>query len=489
MSGGGAALVVIPLRDGSELRVTPDGVRVGEHLYELGRIQDARQVAPNPVTIALRVAGSGMVEFQPVQPEQGALALEAIYRLRTELRPPGFEPVSATPPGFPPVPRPGAPYPPAAPGYAPYAPYAPPGYPYTGGYPSYGPPPYAPAARGPSPNATRGELTPYPRGVGETLSAIFQLYGKHFGAWIKLALCVVLPQVLLIGILNVAQDELGGTNPFVAATGGTGATSSALLGANNCTLTLPSFSASDLATFGAFTGASLVLSFLFGAWQTGAFAHAGREAVLGRRVPVGASVRRGAGRFVPVLFTSLLALLCEVVWLAPGVVCLGLAIADLNGANICDSQTIVATHPTAAALDAAGFLLLVAGGLTTAFFAVRLAVAPYIAATEPAGPFRALSRGWRLTRGSWWRVFVVLIVLAVTTGVIGLAVVTVAGVLPALELLVANPLIQVLLSPLLELAYVVLLFDLRLRREGYASVTREAETPVAAAQPASPPMG
>src|SRR5579859_3065725 len=63
MSGGAAPLIAIALRDGAVLRVEAAGVRLGDQLYELARIQDARQVAPDPETFALRVAGSGLVEF------------------------------------------------------------------------------------------------------------------------------------------------------------------------------------------------------------------------------------------------------------------------------------------------------------------------------------------------------------------------------------------------------------------------------------------
>ena len=496
MSGGGAALVGIPLRDGSELRVTPEGVRTGDRLYEIERIQDARQVSPDPETIALRVAGAGLVEFQPARRGDGAVVLEAIFRLRPALRPPGFEPVHSVPPGFPPPT--GAPYPPPPQGNPPYAPYppSPPNAPYPPrgfasppGYPPQGAP-FAPAAYGPSPNSTQGELTPYPRSIGETLSAIFQLYGKHFGAWLRLGLVVVLPQVLLLGALGAVQDYVGGINPFAPISPSTTGTSSALLGANGCTLQLPSISARDLVTIGAFTGGSLLLSILFGAWQTGAFASAGREAVLGRRVRVGAGISHGTRRYVPVLAATVLTQVCGLIWIVPGTVCLALALTDLNGANICDSQALLQTHPTAATLDVVGFMLLVVGIVATLLFVVRLAFAPYVAATEPVGPFHALKRSWQLTHGSWWRIAMVLLVVLFSVGVISLVVSAVASVLPAVDLLVANPLLQLLVTPALELTYVVLLFDLRLRKEGFAAVTRaETETPVGATQPVSPPVG
>src|SRR5689334_5169624 len=142
MSGGAAPLIAIALRDGAILRVEAAGVRLGDRLYELGRIQDARQVAPDPETFALRVGGSGLVEFQPARAGDGALALDALFRLRPDLRPAGFEPPRAPAAGM---------FPPAVPPYGPaplggYPPPPPAGYgmPPAQGFPPY--PPYPPSA-------------------------------------------------------------------------------------------------------------------------------------------------------------------------------------------------------------------------------------------------------------------------------------------------------------------------------------------------------
>src|SRR5262245_53168332 len=130
MSGPGVLPVIIPLRDGAELRVDVDGVSVYGRRYERERIQDARQVAPEPETIALRIAGAGLLEFQPVRPGDGRIALEALYRLRPDLRPAGFAPFSLAPGDFPPPP---------------HAPSPGPGYVGAGYYaPGYVTPPHAP---------------------------------------------------------------------------------------------------------------------------------------------------------------------------------------------------------------------------------------------------------------------------------------------------------------------------------------------------------
>src|SRR5690348_15485466 len=99
--------LTISLRDGSQAALGDERMRVGEREFAVADIQDARQVAPDPPTIALRVAGARHgVELQPTQPEEGTLLLEAIFRLRPALRPAGFEAPTALPSGFPPLPAP-----------------------------------------------------------------------------------------------------------------------------------------------------------------------------------------------------------------------------------------------------------------------------------------------------------------------------------------------------------------------------------------------
>ena len=111
MSGGATPLVSIPLRDGTELRIASDGVQNGSRVIELAKIQDARRVSPNPEIIALRVAGMGLLEYEPERDGDGTIALEALYQLRPDLRPVGF----GAPPGT--AAYPGYPQYPPAPGY------------------------------------------------------------------------------------------------------------------------------------------------------------------------------------------------------------------------------------------------------------------------------------------------------------------------------------------------------------------------------------
>src|SRR5262249_29372288 len=174
-------------------------------LFEVTRLQDARQVAPDPLTIAVRVAGERqLIEFQPQQPQEGLVALEAIYRLRPDLRPAGFETPAAVPGAWPPPPPPAPPYPP----YGPFAAYGPPPYPppsgmpFPPGYLPYGPPPIG--GFPPRPDMADGKLTPFPRDIGGVLGAVFNLFAAHWRAWVALGLLVT----LIPGVLSGASQVL-----------------------------------------------------------------------------------------------------------------------------------------------------------------------------------------------------------------------------------------------------------------------------------------
>src|SRR5258708_38178611 len=77
MDAEAAQSFVIALQDGTELHIGAKGARIGARLYELARIQDARQVSPEPETLALRVAGGGVGGVCPARRGGGRAALEA----------------------------------------------------------------------------------------------------------------------------------------------------------------------------------------------------------------------------------------------------------------------------------------------------------------------------------------------------------------------------------------------------------------------------
>jgi hypothetical protein len=440
MSGWGAPEVTIPLRDGTVLRVGPEGVHVGDQVFSLRALHDARLVSPAPETIALRLADERLVECQPARPGDAAVALEAIYRLRPDLRPAGFAPLHSLPPTFPP------PQPP---------PVAPPGF-----YPSpaASPPGYAPYFA-PNPNALQPELTPIPRTFGQLLGAVFQLYFKHWTRWLALGLCVGIWPGLLVGVALVVSLALLGLDP----SGGY----LALISSPSSSVTTPALNPlqgqDQLVLVGLLAG-SLGLLLFFVPWQAATLGVAARAAVLGRPVKISAALSGGLRRLLPVLGVYVLeALLFGVVF---GVVAgVGVLLGFVLGSTLVGSRedALLSLVLWLLALE----LLMYVG---IVYLGVRLALAPYAAATQRIGPARALGTSWRLTRGNFWRTLGVLFIVGLVVNTLSNAVSVVQLVSIPAAFLVLLPLVLGLTVPLSTLAAVVVLYDLRLRREGYQAV-------------------
>ncbi len=516
MSGGGVPLAVISLRDGSELHVTQAGVKIGERFYTLASIQDARQVAPDPETIALRIAGTGLVEFQPARAGDGAMALEALFRLRPELRPAGFAPPNTPQAAFGAYPQPMQPYP----GYPPYAPfpgYMPgpmpgsmppmtppqPGYPLPQGAPVMPPPPGFPPPPpvgmpmpfAPNPNTLQPEITPVPRDFGQLLGAIFRLYGKHFRSFLLLGLCVALPLALLFGGIETVDYMvfMGGPScsPFMNTN-----PSTTHCGPPSWLTTTPSAELM-LLVVGIGIPVVAILALVLIAWQTAALGLGARDAVLGRRIRIGASVRGGLRRLMPTLGAQFLMSLLLMLTMLPLIVLYVLFLTSMLGSmNTPYDQT--QASQTSALFSA--YVLSICLAMPFCFvllyyFMVRLGFAPYAAATMRLGPGRAIAASWRLTRGNWWRTFFVIFIMSMIAGAAASIGEPLAVLFPPAFYLVIYPAIQVLAAPLIALTNMVLLSDLRLRHEGYASAVQDAAPGKGAGQtqkpdstpPSSPP--
>jgi hypothetical protein len=443
MNGWGAPEVSIPLRDGAELRVGPEGVRVGDQVFSLHALHDARLVSPEPETIALRLMDERLVEYQPARPGDAAVALEAIYRLRPDLRPAGFAPVHSLPPTFPP-PQP--------------TPFAPPSFYPT---PAAPPPRYAPYFP-PNPIALQPELTPNPRTFGQLLDAVFQLYFKHWTKWLALALCVGIWPGLLAGTALVVGLALVGLDP-------SGGYLSLILSPSSSVTTLtlnPLLGRDQLVLVGLVAG-SLVLLLFFVPWQVATLGIAARAAVLGRPIKIGAALSGGLRRLLPVLGVYVLeVLLFDVVFGVVAAVAVLLTFA-LGGTLDRSSSSSVALG-AAAVLGILALALVMYVGIV--YLGVRLALAPYAAATQRIGPARALGTSWRLTRGNFWRTLGVLFIVGLVISTLSNSVSVVQLVSIPAAFLVLLPLVLGLTMPLSTLAAVVVLYDLRLRREGYSAV-------------------
>lgn len=138
---------------------------------------------------------------------------------------------------------------------------------------------------------------------------------------------------------------------------------------------------------------------------------------------VGAAMTK-AMRRLPALIGALLIAFVPITMIA--VIGFG---ASLASAGITDPAAL--TPETIARLPNIAWLIL----FVTLFFiiaGVRLFPASAIAASEPGGPIALLKRSWTLTRGSFWRLLVLVLLLGIVALVLDSAVTMVVGAIAAL---------------------------------------------------------
>ena len=472
MSDARAPLARVRLLDGRELVIEPDAARVGERVYLMSRIQEARLLFLQPETIGLRMADIGLVEYSVARPGDGQVALEAIYRARPDLRradaaapapfaPPGYH---ATPPAAPPPPWPA---PPQQDGPAGVFPAPPPGvYVYPGAQPWPAPPratPFPPqvmGAYGPEPERRYATLSPTPRRAGQLAGATFRLVALRFGPLLALAALVVLLPYVALGGLAIAVSVISGQNPWA--------------GEPNPLTPLAAASAQatpDLAQ--ALSLLALVAGLALAGWTVATLTVAARDVALGRPLAVFARAREGAQRLWPVISTLIITDIILLVIAIPGLgVALGMILVVL--------QPPVGTPPIPAGGAVAIIALAVCLALATlaalAWVWPRVALAPTAAALGLPAPFRT---AWGLAQGGAWRILGALVLVGIVTTALTIPAALSQFWSSGLASLLIIPLAQLISAPLTALVRTLALYDQRLRREGYALFQQEGVIPPA----------
>lgn len=501
MSGSAGPLLVVPLRDGTEARLTATTLVLGAKEYSVARISVARQVSPDPVTVALLVAGAGMVEFQPARPEDGPIVLEALFRLRPDLRPPGFE----SPAGMPAIAfLPGNMLPgqvvgrvggsvPGDPGYA-----APPGAGATLSginpqplprqyHASYGPPTAYTGRSAPVPamaQPVNGSLGPYPRGAFTLYGAALVIYVLRLLRWLALGLLVALIPAALGAASTLLLEYAFGLDPLQATDLQTRGDGSLVFLQGGHTIAFGA-DTSRLLIYGLVALGVYLLSHVLAVFQLAVLAAATRDALLGRAPRLGASLASGLRRFFPVLGASILVGLVMLVF---GMLVVGCTV--VSNVGLADAATASGSASMSPLVIAGmvGGILLVPILFIGIYLWGRVLLAPFAAATERLGPRAAFARSWRLTRRNWWHT-VVPVVLTQFTMMCVVLVFSDVAFAGELGTQAVSVFMTALVAPLGAIVATSVLFDLRLRTEGYKVTVSEsqppADSPVAAA--AHPP--
>jgi len=313
-----------------------------------------------------------------------------------------------------------------------------------------------------------------PMGLGELLDRAFRLYRAHFGRLVLTTAIFFVPLGVLSAVLmGVAMNSYFGLL-FNAIDQPTALNEAELLQTGGATI----FAALFVAGAGMILGALAFLALLAQADAN----------VSGRTLSIGDSVRAGMSRFWPFVGMSLL-----VVVIAFGVliaIYIALIIVTLVLAGLFAALMAVTDNSGIAAVGATILLISLIFGLTFVlmfpfvFLSTRWMMAPIVILTERLGPTGALGRSWRLTAGSFWRLFGLLVLLAILNGVVlglpltllqFLAVVMMTPQLIGLfngVLTGFSYLISVLWYPFLALTLLLVYYDLRVRKESYDLLLR-----------------
>ena len=303
-------------------------------------------------------------------------------------QPPPFEPGQAQPsggfgqpadgPGQPGYAQPGG-YPPQVHGQPGYGPGQPPAYPWQG-----------------RPQAPKPGVIPLrPLGVGEMLDGAFTSIRRNPRATLGIAALLLTASAVITTTLSLILVHYVGS--VTLPTPGEQLTTAQ---ATRLLTTMGEVLAPTAAV-------SIVLAFIVDTVLTGLLTVVIGRSVLGHKITAGEAWRIVRPRMAALIgVTLLIPLILIGIWAVYAIVLIILAVAHAPGALI----------GGLAALGAIAAIVL------TIWFVIMFRMAGQAVVLEREGPVRALSRSWRLVRGSFWRVFGI-------TLLAGLIVVITAGVL------------------------------------------------------------
>lgn len=307
-----------------------------------------------------------------------------------------------------------------------------------------------------------------PLGLGELLDESFRIYRSYFLIFVAVAALVLVPYTLLSllptllfqgQIETLQQQAAAGLNPLDGQT-------------------LWQFFGGLLVGVLASVGVSMLYTIFLQPLLEGALAHGVSQAYLERPLGVGSSygaaLRHGLGLIGARLIPALLGVL------ATGLI-LGFSlgsIALLTGFNPASDQPDTSRIGAGIALIFCMLGLVLALSIIGLLIFVRLIFTPQAVVIEGQGAWSGITRSWALTRGYFWRtlgyVLVIGLLVALLTAIPGLVVsVPLQLLLPdqlrlqAVINSVTGAIFGVLVTPFSLIAYTLMYYDLRIRKEGF----------------------
>lgn len=259
-----------------------------------------------------------------------------------------------------------------------------------------------------------------PLEVGDLLDETFRLYRRHFLLFGGISVILALPSA---GLYGLALGYMG--SALSRYTTGS-------------TVTTQQLDLSFLGPLFAGVGAAFLVNLLILPFSMGAVMYAASESALGRPVTAGSIMRGVLHRYFSLLGYWSLFYLTFVV----------------------------------------AFVLCVLPLALWAWVFVGWIVAVPAMFVENIGLGAALGRSWRLVQQRWWRTFLVLFLISIVWYVAGVALAAFLQLGQVILLIVLSPfiaqaittavaqVISALVNPILQIALVLIYFDLRVRKEG-----------------------
>lgn len=303
-----------------------------------------------------------------------------------------------------------------------------------------------------------------PMGIGRILDRSFQLYRKHFVTLTIIMLILYGPFYLLQHLLT--YQETASTSSSILEQIRSGASMQDLFGSGSFMQKNPT--PQDI-------GKTLLLVLvlipilIFGLMpaSVASVLHLVKASLFGEETPgVGELLRKSFRRFWPLAGSTFLdALIMFGIYIGLAIIIVIFAVVFAIGGNL--SSSVGGFGGGAVALTMIFFIILGLGAIFTfSYFFIRWCYyLPFVAMGEESV---GLGRSWKLTRKSFWRLFlmyfVLTLILYLFLFVIQLVIAAVFGLGLGAQLL--QSLISILVMSLWFLPYAVSFFDLKVRNEG-----------------------
>ncbi|WP_026370169.1 glycerophosphoryl diester phosphodiesterase membrane domain-containing protein [Kallotenue papyrolyticum] len=303
-----------------------------------------------------------------------------------------------------------------------------------------------------------------PLSAGELLDEAFRLYRNNLLSLLAITALVQVPYMLISSLLQLPLQRLAGraqdpTTPFDPS----GVESPAAW----------------LGTLAFSTGSSLLVSLLYAIvflpLLEGALTFAVAQRYLARPISLSGSFRAAFRRLGSLVGARLLLSLASL--LVVGVF-VGMIVSLVVLAA--SSDALGDTAGTAGTLGAVlcSIVLVIVLGVGLLLFVPRLLFTSQAVMVEGVGAIDSLRRSWQLTAGFFWRVLGLLLLITLITWLISvvpaLIIVTPITLLlqdqPEVQFLISavvSTLLNVVVLPFTMIAYTLIYFDLRVRKEGF----------------------